>query len=81
MKIYHTNNKNMTDSELIKILKELSSGGVVGDQIITTLNSLNFTSNEEGKSSLGTASVFNNQIAALEPYIPDEVSRVTEAMN
>ena len=47
--MYHTNNKNMTDNELIGILKELSSGGVIGDQIITALNSLNFTSNEEGR--------------------------------
>lgn len=65
MRNYHTNNKNMTDQQLINFLKEVSSGGMIGNQIVAELNNLAFASS--GKSDLGTGATFNAMVEGLEP--------------
>lgn len=80
MKNYHTNNKNMTDKELINFLREISAGGSIGTPVIDMLNSLNFNSNNN-KSDIGTGASFNARVEALEPWIPDEAVRINSALN
>lgn len=80
MRNYHTNNKNMTDKELINFLREISIGGLVGTPVIDMLNSLNFNSNNN-KSDIGTGANFNARVEALEPWIPDEAVRINSALN
>ena len=80
MKNYHTNNKNMTNKELIDFLREISAGGSVGTPIIDMLNNLNFNSNNN-KSDIGTGASFNARVEALEPWIPDEAVRINSALN
>lgn len=79
MRNYHTNNKNMTDQQLINFLKEVSSGGMIGNQIVAELNNLAFASS--GKSDLGTGATFNAMVEGLEPWIPDEATRIAQAIN
>ena len=78
MRVYHTNNKSMSDQQLINFLKEISSGGVIGNQIVRELNNLAFS--QEGKSSLGTGATFNAEMEGLEPQIPDEATRIAQAI-
>lgn len=77
-------NSNENQQKAIQLLKDFSSGGVIGAKITDHLNNLAFdTADQEGNqfSSLGTEGTFNWMMDNLKVEIPDEAARTLEVVN
>lgn len=78
------NQTNIDAQEILHLLREMSSGGVIGDKLITELNSVAFTSSDKGASWFPTGSGFMNLAVPLDGgpvKIPERAQEIVSLIN
>ena len=78
------NQTNIDAEEILHLLREMSSGGVIGDKLVTELNSVAFTSSDKGMSWFPTGSGFMNLAVPSDGgpvKIPEKAQEIVSLIN